>query len=130
MDEYFVSKEVAEEIKLLGFNWGCLRAFNPDGMIVGSMWGVNFNSIVGYTSQPTYLEVLDWTDQEYGIFACMSPSYNDETNPFSFIIDRVNYTEKGWGERWQAYHMCTLEVIGLIKGRNESKSHNNTRSGE
>lgn len=130
MDEYFVTIEIAKELKLLGFDWVCLRAFNPDELVVGSMWGVNFNGIVGYTSQPTYFEVLDWADSEYGIFSCLSPSYKDETNPFSFIVDRVSHTERGWGERWQAYQMCTLEIIGIIKSRNESKSNNHSGSGE
>lgn len=130
MDDYFVSKEIADELKLLGFGSSCIRGFNSDGLIVASMWGINFNGMVGYTSQPTYVQVLDWADEEYGIFSCLQPSYNSETKKFSFIIDRMSFTEVGWEERWQAYHMCALELIGLIKARDESKGNNNIGSGE
>lgn len=130
MDNYFVTKEIAEELRLLNYADSCIRGFNSDGLIVGSLWGVNFNGMNGYTSQPTYFQVIDWAREQYDVFACLTPSYIDENKPFSFIVNRVSFVEQGYEERWQAYHVCTLEVLELIKLKNESKSNSNTGLGE
>ncbi len=133
MDEYYVTPEIAKTLQLLGFDVPCIRGVNPDGLECKSIWPVDFNKetgVMGYVSVPMYTQCMNWFRERFNIFGFIVPSYVNTGERYSFIVDRVAFTELGFDTPEHAYQACVLEIIDYIHTLYESQITSNTRSGE
>lgn len=133
MDEYFVNPEIAKTLQLLGFDVPCIRGVNSDGTQCKSVWPVDFNKEPGpmnYISVPMYTQCINWFRERFNIFGFIVPTFLDDTCKYSFVVNRVSFTEIGFDTPEDAYQGCVEEIIDYIQILYESQIASSSRSGE
>jgi len=92
MEYLFVTYNVANKLKKLGFNAPCFSAYrNTDGEkeLMGISKWVNYgweNTHDGYCAAPTYLQVVDWLVWKYGIFVSVHYDSIIKKGKYCFLI--------------------------------------------
>jgi hypothetical protein len=93
MEKYFLSYDLALEIKKLGFDELCLKYWNDFGKTSINRFQLLDNIddwCYNYNEAPLYLQVIDWFEKEHNIFIGRT-CYDDGKTPKRWVYHVDNY---------------------------------------
>lgn len=107
MKNQFVTYEIAQRLKELGFNEPCLKWYSSNGKLhnnVGDILSENQNTLYGCCAAPLWQQIIDWLYYPHNIVI----GYDYQTDLFTVSKTRNLLSQEGTEE---AAILNALELI-------------------